>query len=1225
MRRVSLVTVALLSILLELATNAAASEFPRRWQPWLWLSWPALGLLAAVVIGAEVRRVGAEVPADGADIGTARPGPANDQERLPLAVGALADAIGQQWTREARLRGLLEHRMLRLPWSITDRPVLPQVMAILDGGKVGGRPRRLRLRGDVTAIVDTFLALPKHQLVIIGVPGAGKTVIAMLLTLGLLERRAAGNPAPVPVLLAISSWQPERERLDEWVARRLIEDYPALANTEVFGPDAAARLVAERWVFPVLDGMDELPAPLQAEAIAAINRDIGADNPLVVTCRSDEYETAVTTSGMVPEAAAVIELRPVDRSDTIAFLSSGRVDNDPRWAKTLACLRQQNEGPLAQAMRTPLMIALLRTAYSDPASRPDELLDHDRFPDHASIERHLLDMYLPAAYAERDVPPKVTIAPRQPPSWIGPERAVRWLSSLAEHLDRQGTYELAWWQMYGAFGARKMRLAVGVCICLAATLLTTTAVWIAAAPTAGLKDALLIALIAGPVTGCAAGTYAAVTEDPPSFPSRINFQVRGRLGPLAGKIIAGLWRGSVGGLVVGLAAGVSYTSFFDLDTQLRSVLSFGLLLGPAAGIVIGLAFGLSDWSHMPADSVRAPSPVAMLRADRAARVVQLLVSGLMCGGSVGLTVAAVAGPAFGLLDGISAGLLGVVMGLARGLGAWSWFVIVRGWLAIRRQSPWRLMTFLDDADQLGVLRRTGGVYQFRHARLQDRLARPGMNVPARAAEGGAPAVPQASRQGGSGQAQVRRLALVYVTLVLLAGPSLGVGVPLAAGVQSHCGRTPFSPAVKFLRSGVDGECVGVTDGSYVFDPGLYAIERSIKRENAFVHRSSQSYVRIALLMPFTASSNSVFEDDQIRHAVEGAYIAQVRVNHVALPGGSAPKIELVLGNEGSHGQHWRTAVDQLLDGSKVDHRLVAVVGMGADNVYAWQAARMLSRHGIAMVASALKADVLGEARIPGLVTVSPSNADQVKALRHYVSMAHLRKGVLVHGEGGQRSTKAFQTMFADLKLTHFVYSSPNSEQATNWICAERPDVVLFAGGGSSLRGFVESALRRPCNAPLTIMTTAITQPFVSAYEQKLRAEKIRIIYASPVDVVSWSTRRADRPSGYPAFASAYRNLISEKSFPVNILDGFAIMHHDAFTAAAAAIHRAVNVNWPLHAPSAAEVCMELTRPYGANSVEGAGGKLAFSKFGSPEGRLVPVIQTPGPNTEMPPLYHTPIG
>ena len=43
-------------------------------------------------------------------------------------------------------------------------------------------------------------------------------------------------------------------------------------------------------------------------------------------------------------------------------------------------------------------------------------------------------------------------------------------------------------------------------------------------------------------------------------------------------------------------------------------------------------------------------------------------------------------------------------------------------LAMRWHTPVRLMRFLEDARERDVLRTVGPVYQFRHARLQDRLA-----------------------------------------------------------------------------------------------------------------------------------------------------------------------------------------------------------------------------------------------------------------------------------------------------------------------------------------------------------------------------------------------------------------------------------------------------------------------------------------------------------------------
>lgn len=41
-----------------------------------------------------------------------------------------------------------------------------------------GEPGRLRLRGDLTDLVAKFRQLPKRQLVVLGEPGADKTVLA---------------------------------------------------------------------------------------------------------------------------------------------------------------------------------------------------------------------------------------------------------------------------------------------------------------------------------------------------------------------------------------------------------------------------------------------------------------------------------------------------------------------------------------------------------------------------------------------------------------------------------------------------------------------------------------------------------------------------------------------------------------------------------------------------------------------------------------------------------------------------------------------------------------------------------------------------------------------------------------------------------------------------------------------------------------------------------------
>jgi hypothetical protein len=75
---------------------------------------------------------------------------------------------------------------------------------------------------------------------------------------------------------------------------------------------------------------------------------------------------------------------------------------------------------------------------------------------------------------------------------------------------------------------------------------------------------------------------------------------------------------------------------------------------------------------------------------------------------------------------------GLVAGSLIGLAAWESPSVVTGatplfaitalTLATRTKTPLRLIRFLDDAHQLGILRQVGAVYQFRHAQLQDHLA-----------------------------------------------------------------------------------------------------------------------------------------------------------------------------------------------------------------------------------------------------------------------------------------------------------------------------------------------------------------------------------------------------------------------------------------------------------------------------------------------------------------------
>lgn len=168
-------------------------------------------------------------------------------------------------------------------------------------------------------------------------------------------------------------------------------------------------------------------------------------------------------------------------------------------------------------------------------------------------------------------------------------------------------------------------------------------------------------------------------------------------------------------------------------------LTRGLVYGLSGGLAAGFAEGLVAWARTPGKALLASSPTASHHGDRALTLLVAVMFGLLVGCGVGLAVSARSSPAIGLAVGVAVGLATGVVGaftggltsaLTRGRTngrggntAWPAFATATIWLAARGRLPLSLMRFLDDAHRLGLLRMVGPVYQFRHADLQDHLAK----------------------------------------------------------------------------------------------------------------------------------------------------------------------------------------------------------------------------------------------------------------------------------------------------------------------------------------------------------------------------------------------------------------------------------------------------------------------------------------------------------------------
>jgi hypothetical protein len=311
---------------------------------------------------------------------------------------------------------------------------------------------------------------------------------------------------------------------------------------------------------------------------------------------------------------------------------------------------------------------------------PAELLDAERFPTPAALTDHLFSAFIPAVYQHPPVhqpppaEPRTTTRARR--RWAAND-ARCWLSHLARHMNRLGTRDLAWWQL-GDTVPRPTRALLGA---------------VAFGCVFGPVFGLVGGYSAGIATALAVGLAYGLRAFGPK-PVRTHLQLRGRAGWLLRDLAAGL----AGGLGIGLA------------TSLGLGVSGGLLGGLAGGLVIGLAFGLAA----PVDTLTAVCPWDLLAADRRNTLFKVLVGGLVTGLVLRLAAGFAVGAAFGLAFVLAYGIAGQ---------AWCrWVLLARVWLPLTGRLPWAVVAFLDDPHRRGVLRQAGAVYQFRHARLQERLA-----------------------------------------------------------------------------------------------------------------------------------------------------------------------------------------------------------------------------------------------------------------------------------------------------------------------------------------------------------------------------------------------------------------------------------------------------------------------------------------------------------------------
>lgn len=722
--------------------------------------------------------------------------------RQPASTLAISDAaddlarvLSQQWVEDERLRRINDPHPFPVRWEVTRLAESAMPGVSIDASDDANSKGTRSLSGHFGEVLSMFLQLPSRRLVILGSAGAGKSVLATKLARELLAMRSPGGS--VPVILPAISWDAVQS-LSDWIVEQLTRNHPGLSATvkATTGKETSfAELLASSNVIPILDGLDELPEDVRGDFIKEING-WGSDIPIILTSRPQEYIAAVQDAGRAISRSVAVELLPLRIEEVEAYLNEATsAFPAERWCEVYECLEAEPDGPLAAVLTTPLMLWLARTIYETSDSDPAHLANRLRFKDQITIENHLLDAFVAAAY-------------RKSTHWSWhswtPGKVQRWLGKLAAYLDGPsrkvqfdvGPWSVAWWRLIGS--VRFLRpLSAAVRAALFSAMAWGLAVWVLwrhgmwrHGAYAGQHSLGRLAnfLLGGPlgreiqyslgreiqyslvaIPNYVSDLYIAFyhlmntfqkasrnpSPHPPdtaSVTASFKEHLQGLKEPLQVAVFGAFQWGSLLWIMLTaslIAAVLSMRTIcrrrtWPKTTRVRLIPSVALVayvffvimlvLPPNYTFVLGRAPGILFYLLLIAvlilplqtrkfaadvDIFETVSPRKALQLDRKSTI------------TVGLLKSAQRVTILWLLFGTDIALASSIFMVSRLLyeimlggtkSASGLYADARTLLVFSRRMPWSVMTFLIDAHRRGVFRQEGAVFQFRHARLQERLA-----------------------------------------------------------------------------------------------------------------------------------------------------------------------------------------------------------------------------------------------------------------------------------------------------------------------------------------------------------------------------------------------------------------------------------------------------------------------------------------------------------------------
>jgi adenylate kinase family enzyme len=242
-----------------------------------------------------------------------------------------------------------------------------------------------------------------RTLLILGEPGAGKTITLLKLAQNLIARAEGGLSRLIPVVFNLSSWGNKQQTIADWLVQELWSKYQVAKE---LGKD----WVKNQKLLLLLDGLDEVKADRREACVEAINQFMQkhGQTEMVVCSRIADYE--VLSNRL--QLRGAIYIRSLTPEQVNQYLDAA--GEQLGAVKTLL----NEDTALQELAKSPLTLSIMTLAYQ--GKKVEEILQTDSMEER---REHLFNSYIERMFKRKG-------AKQEYPK----DRAIHWLTWLAQRM-----------------------------------------------------------------------------------------------------------------------------------------------------------------------------------------------------------------------------------------------------------------------------------------------------------------------------------------------------------------------------------------------------------------------------------------------------------------------------------------------------------------------------------------------------------------------------------------------------------------------------------------------------------------------------------------------------------------------------------------------------------------------------------------------------------------------